>query len=120
MTDINPDWLTEPHVTILPTAYEVAYDTGDPDWDQYYRITVEYRDDPGYPESWAITNGKKYCLARNGDWHWELSPSNRDIQWLKDHRYNFTEAIEHARRRVATMTVGGLTAEQRRAASTPE
>lgn len=48
---------------------------------------------------WAVRDGFKKCLSKNGEWDYEPFPSSRTDEWLAAHRFtSASEAIDHARR----------------------
>lgn len=54
-------------------------------------VTVEYRG----PNSWAIKQTGK-VLNKHGEWEYEMSPSNRDAEFLERCRFTEGKAIDLA------------------------
>jgi len=87
---------TEFQVSILP-ADNVNTST--------WSLTVAYR---GFGK-WAVLNGFG-CLSKAGDWDYEIQPSEREDDWLAEHRFGLAEAIELAKQHAPDIRVNGLTA----------
>ena len=58
---------------------------------------------------WAVTHFSR-CLAVDGEWDYEPSPSNREDDWLAEHRFKLDVAIGMAKVVATTITVNGKTA----------
>lgn len=56
-----------------------------------YGIYVEERG----PNSWAVTYSRS-CMSVSGEWSYELMPSNRTEEFIKEHRFSTPEAAEQA------------------------
>lgn len=78
-----------------------------------YAITVDYR---GHGQ-WAITRGRE-CLSRDGGWDWEPIPSERDDDWLAEHRFDLGTALRLAKNAAPGVVVNGRTAAEALARST--
>lgn len=70
-----------------------------------WKLTVEYR---GHGK-WAIVRGRS-CLGSNGEWDWEMRPSEREDEWLAAHRFPLAEALDLARRHAPAVKINGMTA----------
>ena len=58
-------------------------------------ITVEWRGG----DRWAVSLGhgwssQRVWCERDGEWEWEPSPSNRDVEFFTRCRYDLTTALE--------------------------
>ncbi len=69
-----------------------------------YLITVEHRGDG----RWAVLHTGA-CLSRDGEWDWEPSSSNREDDWLDNHRFSRQEALDRAAAAAPHITVNGFT-----------
>lgn len=92
---------------VRPSAYTVSLLPEDDGRNDSYVITVEYRG----RRRWAVTRGKR-CLSRDGAWHWEPIPSEREDSWLVEHRFDRETALELARQAAQHVVVNGVTAAQ--------
>lgn len=70
----------------------------------HFEIKVVYRG----RGLWAVMDGP-YCLDADGDWDYELTPSDRTEGWLTTHRFTEQTALHLAREAPPHMTVNGLT-----------
>lgn len=94
------------HVQATEYTYSVFPD-GHP-LRRHYTVYVSYRGDG----RWAVTDGFM-CLHRDGvGWDFEPSGSNRENQWLTDHRFTLLEAARHAMRIAPLLECNGRTATQ--------
>lgn len=73
----------------------------------HYAVKVAYRGDG----MWAVMNGG-YCLGTDGEWDYELPPSNREDDWLTTHRFDEATALRLAEQQAPLMTCNGITVEQ--------
>jgi len=71
----------------------------------HWAITVEYRG----RNLWAVLHGP-YCLSKSGDWDYEMRPSEREDDWLAEHRFSLVHARQLAQEQAPVITVNGLTA----------
>jgi hypothetical protein len=72
-----------------------------------WKLTVEYRG----RGLWAVTRGgMRTCLNADGEWDYEMRPSEREDEWLAAHRFSLGDAIDLARRHAPDVTINGLTA----------
>ena len=69
-----------------PAVVPVAYDAGDD-------ITIHRTRQE--PEAWAVRRDLD-CLALDGTWDHEPTPSDRTQEWLARHRFASAEAAAHA------------------------
>ncbi|ARX81577.1 hypothetical protein SMD44_00975 [Streptomyces alboflavus] len=56
-----------------------------------FTITVAYRGD----DQWAVIRHGE-CLGSDGNWDYELRPSEREDEWLATHRFDFQTALKLA------------------------
>lgn len=95
--------MTDTYAT--PTQYTV---TLVPETDinaPFYEITVDYR---GHGQ-WAIVRHKQ-CMNGEGEWSWESIPSEREDEWLAEHRFDLDTALRLAKEAAPKVTVNGITA----------
>lgn len=67
-----------------------------------FEVTVDYRGGG----RWAVKN-RGFCLSATGEWDYESIPSEREDEWLADHRFHEETALRLAREAVQTITVNG-------------
>ena len=82
-------------VTCLPEHIEDA---------SSWSLTVEYRG----RGLWAVKR-HSHNLSRSGEWDWESIPSEREDEWLAEHRFRLEEALELAKRAAPDVIVNGMT-----------
>lgn len=70
-----------------------------------FEITVEYR---GHG-TWAILYHGQ-CLSQDGEWDYELRPSEREDEWIAAHRFDLDTALRLAMEAAPGVTVNGITA----------
>lgn len=78
------------HDKPLPITYEVARI-------ESTHITVElcWQEDGSF--KWAVRDGFRMCLHKEGGWDFESLPSNRPEDWISTHRWDsFEEAAAAA------------------------
>ena len=73
-----------------------------------YEITVEYRG----RGLWAVLQRGMWCLGKEGDWDYEMRPSERDDDWLATHRFTEAEALRLAKEAAPHVTCNGRTVAQ--------
>lgn len=94
--------LPEPEVRI--TRYEVScLPEGDINA-RGFTLTVEYRG----RGLWAVLDGL-WCLGTDGEWDYEMRPSEREDGWLATHRFDIETALRLAKEAAPDMTVNGHT-----------
>jgi hypothetical protein len=94
--------VTEAGVWVKPISYIVcAIPETVQDWD-LFAITVE-RTAPG---RWAVRRRHR-CLGVDGLWDWEPVPSERELDWLADHRFDLDTALRLAKDAALKITVNG-------------
>ncbi|MGK5682431.1 hypothetical protein [Actinoplanes sp. URMC 104] len=71
---------------------------------RHYAITVAYRGDG----RWAVTH-MSHCLSADGQWDYEMRPSERDDDWVDDHRFDEQTALRLAEEQAPLVTCNGLT-----------
>lgn len=97
MADLTPRILTTQYVVSCLPAHHLDRET--------WSVTVEYRE----PGKWAVLRGRR-CLGRDGIWRHESTPSEREDEWLTDHRFTEQEALLLAAEWAPKIVVNGLTA----------
>lgn len=85
--------VTEYVVTALP---EDSINVG------HFSLTVEYRGEG----RWAVKRWSS-CLSRSGEWHHESVPSEREDEWLADHRFDLDTALRLAQENAPLIRVNG-------------
>lgn len=100
--------MAEPEVYMRATAYEVSVFPDEFADASTWTLAVEYRG----ADRWAVlaSAGSRTCLNRDGEWVWEISPSERTDEWLAEHRFTLDEALLLARNHAPGVTMNGLTA----------
>ena len=100
--------MAEPEVYIRATASEVSVFPDEVMDASTWTLSVEYRG----ADRWAVLAraGSRTCLSRDGEWEWEISPSERTGEWLAEHRFSLDEALDMARRYAPGVTMNSLTA----------
>lgn len=68
-----------------------------------FEITVEYRGGG----RWAVLHGQHFCLGTDGDWDYEMRPSERAHEWLATHRFDYDTALALARQAAPDVTCNG-------------
>ncbi|NUS22709.1 MAG: hypothetical protein HOV92_00575 [Streptomyces sp.] len=74
-----------------PTRYTVSLIPEDADPGGTYAITVEYRGD----DRWAVLR-HSLCLSSDGRWDRERVSSEREEEWLDEHRFDLPTALRLA------------------------
>lgn len=96
--------MTVPEPTVQPTRYVVSCL---PDGDinaPHFSLSVEYRG----RSLWAVVrNGS--CLNSAGQWSYESIPSEREDEWLAEHRFDLDTALKLAKEAASHVTVNGHT-----------
>jgi hypothetical protein len=100
--------MAEPEIYVRATAYEVSVFPDEFEDASTWTLSVEYRG----ADRWAVLMraGSRTCLNRDGEWAWEISPSERTDEWLAQHRFSLDEALDLARRHAPGVTMNSLTA----------
>ena len=70
-----------------------------------FEITVDYR---GHG-LWAVLR-HGWCLSTDGSWDYEVRPSEREDEWIAEHRFDLDTALRLAEEAAPGVTVNGLTA----------
>ncbi|UJV42044.1 hypothetical protein [Streptomyces sp. AMCC400023] len=93
----------EPYVEI--TRYEISLlpetDINRP----VYTINVENRGN----DQWAVVRHRQ-CMNASGEWSWESIPSEREDEWLVEHRFDRETALKLAKQAAPHLVVNGHTA----------
>jgi hypothetical protein len=93
-----------PEPTVQPTRYAVScVPEGDINA-SVFGLTVEYRG----RSLWAVIRHGS-CLNSAGQWSYESIPSEREDEWLADHRFDLDTAIKLAKEAAPLITVNGYT-----------
>lgn len=87
-----------------PTAYTVTCLNEEVEGAHAWALTVEYRG----RGSWAVKRNV-FCLSRAGEWDYEMRPSEREDEWLAEHRFPLDEALELAKQAAPHVIVNGMT-----------
>jgi hypothetical protein len=92
---------------VRPTRYKVNLLPGSIGfYAQQFDITVEQR---GVKDRWAVLRHDQ-VLGTDGAWSDQLSPSERDDNWLDAHRFDLDTALRLAKEAAPHVTVKGRTA----------
>lgn len=70
-----------------------------------YAITVAYRG----RGRWAVTR-HRWCLGADGEWDFEMRPSEREDAWLDAHRFDLDTALRLAHEAAPAVEANGITA----------
>jgi hypothetical protein len=70
-----------------------------------FEITVEYRGNG----QWAVLRHGR-CLSQDGEWDYEMRPSEREDDWIAAHRFDMDSALRLAKEAAPAVTVNGRTA----------
>lgn len=106
----------QPEPAVQATRYEVSLlPEGDVNR-LNFTITVEYRGG----DCWAVVRHRQ-CMNAAGEWSWEPVASEREDEWLAEHRFDLDTALRLAKEQAPKLTVNGMTALSvyRRTYSTP-
>ncbi len=93
-----------PTITVRPVTF---YVTGLPEDDENcysWMITIEWR---GPGDLWAVMRLGR-CLAHDGSWDLEPSPSNREDEWKASHRFTWDTAVTLAVEELPKLVINGL------------
>lgn len=96
--------MTTPEPTVRPTRYAVNCLPEDGIDSHVFEITVEYRG----RDRWAVKRHSQ-VLGTDGQWDWEMRPSEREDDWLDSHRFNLDTALKLAKEQAPLITVNGFT-----------
>lgn len=80
-------------VSVIPLDHEEA---------SHFTIDVAWRG----KDRWAVLWLGR-CLSREGEWGYEPSPSNREDDWLDNHRFTREEAIALAAKHAPLLKING-------------
>jgi hypothetical protein len=94
-----------PEPTVRTTRYEVSCLPPDMINADSFTIQVEFRDH----DKWAVLLRNMWCLSSSGEWEWEPLPSEREDEWLAEHRFDLDTALRLAKERAPLITVNGHT-----------
>lgn len=97
--------MTQPKPIVQITRYEVSVlpegDINRP----VFTVFVEHRGS----DRWAVVRHRA-CMNAKGEWSWESIPSEREDEWLAEHRFNRATALELAQWAAPRIVVNGDTA----------
>lgn len=103
-----PDLSPAPEPVVQATRYTVnCIPEGTSPDGHVFAITVEWRG----RDRWAVTR-HSMCLDNEGNWDYEMRPSEREDDWLATHRFSLDEALELAKAEAPHVTVNGFTVER--------
>src|SRR5690606_2902511 len=94
----------QPEPTVQATRYTVNCLPENGIDSHVFEITVEYRG----RGLWAVKRHSQ-CLAADGTWDWEMRPSEREDDWLAEHRFDLDTALKLAKEAAPKVTVNGFT-----------
>ncbi|MEV7034565.1 hypothetical protein AB0N99_30590 [Streptomyces sp. NPDC093272] len=94
-----------PPATVTITRYEVSVLPEDDINRSVFTINVENRGN----DRWAVVRHQQ-CMNAKGEWSWERVPSEREDEWLDEHRFNRATALELAKWAAPQIVVNGHTA----------
>ncbi|WP_086565312.1 hypothetical protein [Streptomyces africanus] len=97
MTDI-------PEPAVQATRYAVSYFPPDDHEGALFNLSVEYRG----RGLWAVVRLRS-CLGSDGTWSYESIPSEREDEWLAEHRFDLDTALKLAKEHAPKITVNGFT-----------
>jgi len=100
--------VTGPEPRVQPTGYTVTCYPHEDINAEVFSIQVEYT---GH-DRWAVRLRGSRCLAVDGQWEWEPIPSERDDEWLAEHRFDLDTALRLAKEQAPHVTVNGITVQQ--------
>lgn len=97
-----------PEPTVRVTRYEVSCLPEHHPMRRHFIIHVEPREG----DTWAVVQPWQPapCLGSDGEWDWEMRPSERTEEWLATHRFDLDTALILAKREAPKLTVNGSTA----------
>lgn len=75
-----------------------------------WEVTVEYRSTQEDGTHLYAVKHFSHCLSRGGSWDWESRPSEREDEWLAEHRFPYDEAVRLAKQHCMSIKVNGMTA----------
>jgi hypothetical protein len=96
--------VTTPEPTARPIRYAVNCLPEDGIDSHVFEIAVEYRG----RGLWAVKRHSQ-VLGADGTWDWEMRPSERDDNWLDNHRFDLDTALRLAKEQAPLVTVNGFT-----------
>lgn len=73
-----------------------------------FTLTVSWRGG----ETYAVLKRGHWNLGTDGEWDFEVLPSERTDEWIATHRFSYDEALELAVKHAPSMTCNGQTVEQ--------
>ena len=99
--DVQPAVATNYKVSVFAESDDPEHHIGLSSWD----LEVAYRG----RGLWGVLH-RGFCLGKDGTWSYESSPSNREDDWLGEHRWPLEEAMTLAVKAAPHVTVNGRTA----------
>lgn len=118
MTDTEPTPTVVDGVTIYtrPIAYTVSAAPEDPYDGNLFALKVEYTGAFRWAEprpedqQWAVRMRSHWCLSKSKKWDMESIPSEREDDWLLEHRFDLPTALRLAAEMAPTVSINGLEA----------
>lgn len=98
--------MTAPNVNVNATEFQVTVLPVDDINASNWSLTVSWRGQ----DRWAVMRGGRMCLSRSGSWDYESIPSEREDEWIVEHRFDYAEAIRLAIEHAPHIVVNGITA----------
>lgn len=95
---------TTPEARVQATAYTVNCLPEDDTDGHVFALTVEYRG----RDRWAVLRHGR-CLGTDGQWDYEVRPSEREDDWLATHRFDLDTALKLAKEAAPRVRVNGFT-----------
>jgi hypothetical protein len=94
-----------PEPFVQATRYEVSLLPADDINRSVFTIDVEFRGG----DRWAVVRHRQ-CLNAEGEWSWESLPSEREEEWLAEHRFDLDTAQQLAKKAAPHLIVNGRSA----------
>lgn len=91
--------------TVRPVRYEVSVLPEADINNLVYALAVEDRG----AGRWAVVRHQQ-CLGRSGQWSYELRPTEREEEWMADHRFDLETALRLAEEAAPSVIVNGISA----------
>ena len=97
--------MTSSEVDVLVTEYEVSILPRDDINRSAWSLNVAYR---GHGLYAVIAH--RCCLSSSGSWDYEVIPSEREDEWIAEHRFPLEEALQLAAEHAPNVVCNGMTA----------
>lgn len=99
--------MTTPEPTVQVIQYAVCALPEEIEDRGLFEVRVEWRG----RGLWAVARHQQ-CLSSSGEWDWEMRPSEREDEWLAEHRFDEETAIKLAKEASLRISVNGWTVEK--------